>query len=68
MSTTPNPLGNIGSALITAITGTDPATLAAQATAAEQALQIAITTQIALTAIMVAELFLITVLLWKGRH
>lgn len=61
-------LSDIGAALTTAVTGSTPAQLQAQATAVEAQLQIAISTVVALQAIMVAELFLIMVMTWKNRH
>jgi hypothetical protein len=59
---------DIGNSMITAITGTDPATLQAQATAAEANLEIAISAMIGLQAIVALELFIIMVTLWKERR
>jgi len=61
-------LSDIGGGLIKSITGTDPAQLQAEVTAAEQQLSIAFQTLIALSAVTVAELFLVVVLLWKARR
>jgi hypothetical protein len=58
-------LSDIGASLVQTLTGTDPATLQQQVTAAEQQLTLAVETIIALEVIAIAELFLITVLLWK---
>lgn len=57
-------LSDVGSALL----GINTAELQAQATAAEQQLQIAIGTMIALEAIIAIELFLLVVMGFKERH
>jgi hypothetical protein len=56
---------DIGTSLVTQITGVDPASLQAQITAGEQQLSLAIETMIGLTAVNTALLFLVVVLLWK---
>jgi hypothetical protein len=61
-------LSSIGNGLISAITGTSISDLQAQASAAEQQLQIAIGTMIALEAIAVLELLFIAAIMWKERH
>jgi hypothetical protein len=61
-------VSDIGNSMITAITGTDPATLQAQATVAEANLEIAISAMIGLQAIAAFELFIIMVILWKGKN
>jgi hypothetical protein len=58
-------LSDIGGSLVQTLTGTDPATLQAEISAGEQQLTIAVETALALQLIVVAELFLIAVLLWK---
>lgn len=61
-------LSDLGSGLIKAVTGQDPAQLQQQLSEAEAQLTMAVETMIGLQAIMAAELFLIVVLLWKERH
>jgi hypothetical protein len=61
-------LSDIGNGLVTALTGQSPAALQAEATAAEQQLQIAIGTMIALEAIMALELLVLVAMGWKARH
>lgn len=51
-----NPVSNIAQSLFTALTGTDPATLQAQATAAEQQITLAVEVVIVLMVIMILEL------------
>lgn len=51
-----NPISSIAQSLFTALTGTDPATLQAQATAAEQQITLAVEVVIVLMVIMILEL------------
>lgn len=57
-------LSDIGNGLITSLTGQD----AAQIQQAEQNLQIAIGTMIALEAIIAVELLVLVAIGWKERH
>lgn len=52
-------LSSLGNSIITAITGTDPATLQAEITAGEQSVTLAVEAIIVLLAIIVLELFII---------
>ena len=61
-------LADIGNSLIQATTGQNLSDLQAQATAAEQQLQIAIGTMIALEAIIALELLVLVAMGWKERH
>jgi len=61
-------LSDIGNSIISAATGQDASQLAAQAQAAEQQLQIAIGTMIALEAIIALELLVMVSMGWKARH
>jgi hypothetical protein len=61
-------LSDLGSSLVTSITGASPDQLSAQVTAAEQQLTLAVETIIGLEVVAVAELFLVVVLLWKMRR
>lgn len=61
-------LSDIGSALVQGVTGTSVSDIQAQAQAAEQQLTIAISTMIALQAIMAIELLLLMAMAWKERH
>lgn len=54
-----NPLSSIGNSLITALTGTDPATIQAELSAGEQSVTLAVEAIILLLAIIVMELFVI---------
>jgi hypothetical protein len=51
-----NPVSSIAQSLFTALTGTDPATLQAQASAAEQNIVLAVEVVIVLMVIMILEL------------
>jgi hypothetical protein len=51
-----NPISGLAQSIFTALTGTDPATLQAQATAAEQQITLAVEVVIVLMIIMVFEL------------
>jgi hypothetical protein len=57
-------LGDIGNAIL----GTDVTKLQEQANEAADQLRIAISTMIALEAILALELFLLVVMQWKERH
>jgi hypothetical protein len=61
-------INDIGSSLLTSITGTTPDQLSAQVTAAEQQIEMAIETIVGLEVIIAVELFLVVVLLWKRRE
>ena len=61
-------LSSIGGSLVQAVTGTNPADIQAEVTAAEQQLTLAVQTIIGLEVLIAAELFLAVVILWKGRH
>lgn len=61
-------LSDIGNGIIKAATGQDVEQLTAQAQAAEQQLQIAIGTMIALEAVIALELLVILAMQWKERH
>jgi hypothetical protein len=61
-------LSDLGSSLVTSITGASPDQLSAQVSAAEQQLTLAVETIIGLEVLAVAELFLVVVLLWKMRR
>lgn len=61
-------LSDAGNGLIKTLTGQDPAQLQANLDVAQQQVTIAIETMITLQAIMVFELFLIAVIVWKERR
>lgn len=61
-------LSDLGNGIIGAVTGSNPAELQAQISAAEQQLQIAIGTMIALEAIIALELLVLVAMGWKERH
>ena len=61
-------LSDIGNGIIQATTGQDIASITAQAQAAEQQLQIAIGTMIALEVIITLELLVLVAMTWKERH
>jgi hypothetical protein len=61
-------LSDIGDQLTQALTGSTTSQLAADADAAEQQIAIAVSTMIALEAIIVTELLLLIIMAWKERH
>jgi hypothetical protein len=61
-------LSDIGGSLVSTLTGTNPAELQAEVTAAEQQLTLAVQTIIGLEVVLAVETFLVVVLLWKMRR
>lgn len=60
-------LSDVANGLIKAVTGQDPATLAAQAEQAQEQLTLAFETMIILQAVMAAELLIIAALIFKEK-